>query len=322
MKTEESIRKMTVIDSHTAGEPTRCVLAGLPESVSGKRAGALTERVERLKREHDDLRRAILGEPRGSDVLVGAYLLEPDEPDCAAAVVFFNNAGYLGMCGHGTIGVAITLAYLDRIAVGTHRLQTPVGVVQVHLKNAHTVTVANVPAYRYKTDARVSLPDGNAVTGDVAWGGNWFFLARNHGQQLIPENVEELTEFAWQIRTQLTAQGITGANGAEIDHIELFSPPLNATNHSRNFVLCPGKAYDRSPCGTGTSAKLACLIADGKIAPGEVWRQEGILGTVFEGRARVENDVVHPSITGSAYITAETTLLFDAEDPFRNGIGA
>ena len=322
MKTAESIRKMTVIDSHTAGEPTRCVLAGMPESVFRKSAGALAERVERLKREHDGLRRAILCEPRGSDVLVGAYLLEPDEPDCAAAVVFFNNAGYLGMCGHGTIGVAVTLAYLDRIAAGTHRLQTPVGVVQVHLKDTHTVTVENVPAYRYKTGARVSLPGGNAVTGDVAWGGNWFFLAQNHGRRLALDNVEELTEYAWEIRTQLAAQDITGANGAEIDHIELFSPPLDAANHSRNFVLCPGKAYDRSPCGTGTSAKLACLIADGKITPGEAWRQEGILGTVFEGRARVENDMVHPSITGSAYITAEATLLFDREDPFQNGIDA
>lgn len=322
MKTGESLRKMTVIDSHTAGEPTRCVLAGVPESVFRKSAGTLVERVGRLKREHDDLRKAILYEPRGSDVLVGAYLLEADEPDCAAAVVFFNNAGYLGMCGHGTIGVAVTLAYLGRIAAGTHTLQTPVGVVQVHLKDAHTVTVENVPAYRYKTHARVSLPGGNAVTGDVAWGGNWFFLVQDHGRQLALENVEELTEYAWQIRTQLAAQGITGANGAEIDHIELFSPPLDAANHSRNFVLCPGKAYDRSPCGTGTSAKLACLIADGKITPGEAWRQEGILGTVFEGRARVENDAVHPSITGSAYITAEATLLFDREDPFQNGIGA
>src|ERR1700679_1420431 len=244
MKTAESIRKMTVIDSHTAGEPTRCVLAGMPESVFRKSAGALAERVERLKREHDGLRRAILCEPRGSDVLVGAYLLEPDEPDCAAAVVFFNNAGYLGMCGHGTIGLAVTLAYLDRIAAGTHRLQTPVGVVQVHLKDTHTVTVENVPAYRYKTGARVSLPGGNAVTGDVAWGGNWFFLAQNHGRRLALDNVEELTEYAWEIRTQLAAQDITGANGAEIDHIELFSPPLDAANHSRNFVLCPGKAYD------------------------------------------------------------------------------
>jgi 4-hydroxyproline epimerase len=318
MSTEESFRRIIVIDSHTAGEPTRCVLAGLPELGTG----TLAERVERLRHEHDDLRRAILCEPRGSDVLVGAYLLPADEPECAAAVVFFNNAGYLGMCGHGTIGVAVTLKHLGHIAAGTHKLQTPVGVVQVHLHDAHTVTVENVPAYRHKAGVRVSLASGGAVTGDVAWGGNWFFLVQDHGQRLTLENVDRLTEFAWEIRTQLAAEGVTGANGAEIDHIELFAAPGDAANQSRNFVLCPGKAYDRSPCGTGTSAKLACLIADGKIAPGEAWRQEGILGTVFEGRARVENGVVRPAITGSAYVTAEATLLFDGKDPFRNGIGA
>ncbi len=322
MGTSESFRKIKVIDSHTAGEPTRCVLTGVPESVLSRSAGTLAERVERLKREHHDLRNAILSEPRGSDVLVGAYLLEADEADCAAAIVFFNNAGYLGMCGHGTIGVAVTLAYLGRIPAGTHKLQTPVGVVQVHIADANRVTVQNVPAYRYKAGVRVSLSEGGTVTGDVAWGGNWFFLVQDHGQQLELKNVEQLTEFTWQIRTELAAQGITGADGAEIDHIELFAAPEDAANNSRNFVLCPGKAYDRSPCGTGTSAKLACLMADGKITSGETWRQEGILGTVFEGRARVENNAIHPSITGSAYITADTTLLFDVEDPFRNGIQA
>jgi 4-hydroxyproline epimerase len=321
MSTGKSVRKIAVIDSHTAGEPTRCVLGGLPESIAGKSAGTLAERVERLKREHDELRRGILYEPRGSDVLVGAYVLEPDEPDCAAAVVFFNNAGYLGMCGHGTIGVAVTLAHLGKIEFGSHRLQTPVGVVQVHLQDVHTVTVENVPAYRYKASTRVRLRGGGTVTGDVAWGGNWFFLVQDDRKRLTTDNVEQLTEFAWRVRAGLADEGITGENGAEIDHIELFSSPQNTANHSRNFVLCPGKAYDRSPCGTGTSAKLACLIADGKIAPGETWRQEGILGTVFEGRARVEDNVIHPSITGTAYITAEATLLFDAEDPFRNGIG-
>ena len=320
--TQQRLQSISVMDSHTAGEPTRCVLAGLPDLGPG----TLAERLDRLRRDHDGLRGAILCEPRGSDVLVGAYILEPDEPDCAAAVVFFNNAGYLGMCGHGTIGVAVTLAHLGRIGLdahdGAHRLQTPVGVVQVRLSDAHTATVENVPAYRYRTGVWVHLPGGGAVTGDVAWGGNWFFLVQDHELHLTLQNVDQLTEFAWEIRMALAAQAITGAEDAEIDHIELFGAPEDAANHSRNFVLCPGKAYDRSPCGTGTSAKLACLIADGRIAPGEVWRQEGILGTVFEGRARVENGVVHPAITGSAYVTAQTTLLFDAEDPFRNGIVA
>jgi 4-hydroxyproline epimerase len=311
-----TLRKIAIVDSHTAGEPTRCVLSGADELGEG----TLAERMERLRRDHDDLRRAILCEPRGSDVLVGAWILSPDIPECAAAVIFFNNAGYLGMCGHGTIGAAVTLAHLGRIAPGVHAIQTPVGVVKVKLEGANTVTVENVPAYRYNQAVTVDVPGYGTVTGDVAWGGNWFFLVESD-ERLELANAAHLTDFAWAIRGQLEANGVRGAQGAEIDHIELFGFPRNPANHSRNFVLCPGKAYDRSPCGTGTSAKLACLIADGKVAPGQCWRQEGILDTVFEGRVRIEDGKVIPSITASAYITAEATLLFDPADPFRQGIG-
>lgn len=312
-----SAQRIVVVDSHTAGEPTRCIISGGPDPG----AGTLAERMEGLRRNHDWVRRAVLCEPRGSDVVVGAWLLEPDSPDCAAAVIYFNNVGYLGMCGHGTIGVAATLAHMGRIKPGIHRLQTPVGFVKIDLQSPNIATIENVPAYRYIANAEVSVPGHGTITGDIAWGGNWFFLVERHGRQLELQNVDALTEFTWKIRTQLSACGITGADGAEIDHIELFGPPQDVSNHSRNFVLCPGKAYDRSPCGTGTSAKMACLVAAGKLKPGEVWRQEGILGTVFEGRVRLESGQVIPSITGSAYVTAESTLLFDSEDPFRNGIG-
>lgn len=314
---QDSVPSITVVDSHTAGEPTRCVLAGGPD-LGG---GTLAERLERLRSRHDHLRRAILCEPRGSDVVVGAWILPPDDPACAAAVIYFNNAGYLGMCGHGTIGAAVTLAHLGRIAPGSHRLQTPVGTVAVELHSAHTATIENVPAYRHSANVRVPVHGHGDFRGDVAYGGNWFFLVKEHPFDLRLENVDELTEFTWAVRGALNAAGITGAGGAEIDHIELFSAPRDPANDSRNFVLCPGKAYDRSPCGTGTSAKMACLYADGKLAPGEPWRQEGILGTVFEGRVRVENGMVIPSITGSAYVTAESKLLFESADPFREGIG-
>ena len=308
---------ISVIDSHTAGEPTRCVLSGGPD-LGG---GSLTSRMERLRNEHYHLRRAILSEPRGSDVVVGAWLLEADSPDCATAVIFFNNAGYLGMCGHGMIGVAVTLAHMGRINPGMHSIQTPVGVVRVRLHSPDTATIDNVPAYRHRAAVDVNVPGYGVVTGDVAWGGNWFFLVRNHPLNLELRNVEELTSLTWETRKALNSAGITGANGVEVDHIELFGPPHDAANHSRNFVLCPGKAYDRSPCGTGTSAKMACLAADGKLAEGDIWRQEGILGTVFEGRVRLEDGQVYPSILGSAYVTAEATLLFDPADPFRRGIG-
>lgn len=309
--------KIGVIDSHTAGEPTRCVLSGGPDLG----AGSLIDRMATLRRDHDGMRRAILCEPRGSDVVVGAWVLKPDTPDCMAAVVFFNNVGYLGMCGHGTIGVAVTLAHLGRIQPGTHFLQTPVGKVKIDLLSSNHVTIENVPAHRLRVGVSIHIPGHGTVVGDVAWGGNWFFLCEHRGLPLDLKNVDALTEHAWKMRAELAAGGITGAEGAEIDHIELFTAPNDPANHSRNFVLCPGKAYDRSPCGTGTSAKMACLVASGQLAPGDTWRQEGILGTVFEGQVRIQNGAIIPSITGSAFVTAESTLIFDPEDPFRDGIG-
>jgi len=313
-----SPRSLRIVDSHTAGEPTRVVLASGAEPDLG--SGSLAERFHRLRTEYDHLRRAILCEPRGSDVLVGAWLLKPDDPDCAAAVIFFNNAGYLGMCGHGAIGVAATLAHLGRIEPGKHRIQTPVGVVPFHLETANRVTIHNVASYRHRAGVVVEVPGYGPVTGDVAWGGNWFFLVGNHPFKLDRATVDELTASTWRIRQALTAAGITGADGAEIDHIELFTAPHDAANHSRNFVFCPGTEYDRSPCGTGTSAKLACLAADGKLQAGQLWRQEGILGTVFEASFRIEDGQVLPSITGSAWVTAESTLFFDPLDPFQLGI--
>jgi 4-hydroxyproline epimerase len=325
--------RIDVIDSHTAGEPTRCVLSGGPDLGSGP----LEERLERFRRDHDLYRRAILCEPRGSDVLVGALLVEPFDPSCAAAVIFFNNAGYLGMCGHGMIGVAATLAYLKRIGPGDHLIETPVGTVNVNLQSDTRSTIRNVPAYRHLPAVRLEVTGYGSVLGDVAWGGNWFFLVRQHSfeiaRKLNVHDVESLTAFTWAIRGTLNKAGITGVNGAEIDHIEVFAEAHDKTNDSRNFVLCPGKAHDRSPCGTGTSAKMACLAADGVLKPGEVWRQEGILGTVFEGSFAFETREqptespttadaprIRPTITGSAYVTAETSLIFATDDPFRYGV--
>jgi len=324
--------RIEVIDSHTAGEPTRCVLRGGPDLGSGP----VAERLERFRRDHDTYRRAILCEPRGSDVLVGALIVEPSDPACAAGVIFFNNAGFLGMCGHGMIGVGVTLAYLNRIQPGEHLIETPVGTVNITLHSKERVTVRNVPAYRLRSGVTVDVPGYGVVTGDVAWGGNWFFLVKQHSYQaarkLQISAVEPLTAFCWEIRQALSRAAITGTNGAEIDHIELFAHAEDAANDSRNFVLCPGKAYDRSPCGTGTSAKMACLAADDALKPGETWRQEGILGTVFEGSFELENKLdpnnsdaatgprIRPTISGTAYVTAEATLLFDPEDPFRLGV--
>ena len=310
-----------VVDSHTAGEPTRVVIAGGPD-LGG---GSLADRRQRMTRDHDRFRSAVVQEPRGSDVVVGALLVEPVDSGCVAGVIFFNNVGTLGMCGHGTIGVMATLEHLGRIGPGEHRIETPVGVVGATLHGAGRVTVENVASYRHRKAAAVEVPGFGKVTGDVAWGGNWFFLIEGAPVALTLENRDALTEYTWAIRQALRAEGITGADGEEIDHVEVFTTAhgAHAGADSRNFVLCPGKAYDRSPCGTGTSAKLACLAADGYLAAGAAWRQEGILGTVFEGSYRpADNGAVIPRITGRAFITAESRLILQPDDPFRAGIPA
>jgi len=315
-----SLERIQVIDSHTGGEPTRGVIAGGP----GLGRGPLAERLKRFRDQFDSFRSCIIHEPRGSDVLVGALLCDPHEPGCTAGVIFFNNVGAIRMCGHGTIGLAVTLAHLGWIAPGEHRIDTAAGVVTATLHDAHRVTVRNVPSVRRAAGVSVEVEGLGRVTGDIAWGGNWFFLVGDHREELRIANVERLTDITWRIRRAVNAQLPDPAPGEPIDHIELFGPPLDPANQSRNFVLCPGKAYDRSPCGTGTSAKLACLFADGKLAPGEVWRQESITGSVFEGRIEPagEPGVVIPHITGTAFITAETTLMVDPEDPLRDGIRA
>jgi len=283
--------------------------------------GPITERVAVFRERYDEFRSAVVNEPRGSDVFVGALLCEPSSPESAAGVIFFNNVGYLGMCGHGAIGVAATLEHLGRIRPGDHWLETPAGTVCVSLHGGGEATVRNVPSYRARKDVEVEAPGYGAVRGDVAWGGNWFFLVNDHGMRIALDNVDALTNFAWSVRQALASQGVTGADGGEIDHIELLGPPDRDDADSKNFVLCPGKAYDRSPCGTGTSAKLACLVADGKLGEGGVWRQESIVGSLFRAQVvKVEDGKVLPAIRGCAYVNAEASLILDPRDPFQMGI--
>jgi 4-hydroxyproline epimerase len=305
------MNRIKVIDSHTAGEPTRIIVDGGPPLAGG----TVAEKLESLRGWHDLYRSAVVNEPRGSDVLVGAILVEPSDKSCVTGVIFFNNVGYLGMCGHGTIGLVATLAHLGRIEAGTHRIETPVGVVSATLHKDGTVSVSNVPSYRKAKGVTIKVPGIGPVTGDVAWAGNWFYLIENHGKNLLLSDVEALTEFTWAVRKAVNGQGFP-----EVDHIELFGPPSNGKANSRNFVLCPGKAYDRSPCGTGTSAKLACLAADGKLAEGQLWVQESIIGSHFTGSYRKQGDQIIPTITGAAFVNAETTLLLSDDDPLCWGL--
>lgn len=311
-----TVQRVAVIDSHTGGEPTRVVVDGGPELGPG----SMAQRREIFRARHDAFRSAVVNEPRGADVLVGALLCQPVDRSCAAGVIFFNNVGYLGMCGHGTIGLVVTLAYLGKIRPGEHRIETPVGVVTARLHASGEVTIQNVPSYRTAAGLEVPVEGYGTIVGDVAWGGNWFFLTGDHGQELVLQNLETLVDCTWKIRRALARRGIAGSDAQEIDHIELFGPPQRRDADGKNFVLCPGKAYDRSPCGTGTSAKLACLVADGRLKQGQVWRQEGILGSVFEGFVRIVGDQVIPHVKGSAYVNAEATLILDPRDPFNTGI--
>lgn len=303
--------KVHVIDSHTGGEPTRVVVAGGPDLGPG----SVREKLKAFRARHDRFRSAVVNEPRGSDVLVGALLVEPSEPDCAAGVIFFNNVGYLGMCGHGMIGLMVTLRHAGRIAAGVHRVETPVGVVTATLHEDGTVSVQNVTSYRKARDVMIHVEGHGAVRGDVAWGGNWFFLVEDHRSVLSLVNVDQLTDLTWRIRQAINAQGFP-----EVDHVELFGAPESDRADSRNFVLCPGKAYDRSPCGTGTSAKLACLFADGKLAPGTIWRQESITGSIFEATLSEKDGQVIPTIRGSAFVNGEAVLILDSQDPLCWGI--
>lgn len=309
---------ISFIDSHTEGEPTRVITAGGPDLGTG----SLSDRLGRFRETADDFRESVILEPRGWDALVGALLCEPTDSSCAAGVIFFNNADYLGMCGHGAIGVTVTLHYMGRIGLGKHLLETPVGIVEVNLLGPNEVAIENVPSYRLASKVDVDVEGLGTVTGDIAWGGNWFFLVSKSPAPLIFQNVGQLTDAALRVKDALNRQGITGTDGAEIDHIEFFGPPQSDDGDSRNFVLCPGGAYDRSPCGTGTSAKLACLAADGKLQPGESWKQESIIGSHFKASYRLdESNRIIPEIRGQAHVCGEGVLIQQPDDPFKFGIG-
>jgi len=309
---------LKIIDSHTGGEPTRVIVDGCPDLGSG----TLAEKRDILAQQHDWIRTSTVLEPRGFEAMVGAILTEPYEPDCVAGVIFYNNASYLNMCIHGTIGLAVTLKHMGIITTGSHRIDTPVGVVTAHLHDDGSVSVENVPSYRYRKDVEVDVPSYGTITGDIAWGGNWFFLINEQGPEVIESNISELSDFTIAVMDALKTQSITGDDGTPVDHIETFGPAANDQSDSRNFVMCPGGEYDRSPCGTGTSAKLSCLYDAGKLPEGETWRQSSILNTIFTGtvKATGNGNQVIPTVTGNAWVNGETKVIIDPSDPFGHGV--
>jgi proline racemase len=310
--------RVEVVDSHTEGEPTRVVIDGWP-ALDG---ATLAARRDDMLRRHDRLRQAVVCEPRGHDAVVGALLTPPVGSGSAAGVIFFNNAGALGMCGHGLIGLVRTLEHLGRLDPGPVRIDTPVGSVAAELHEDGSVTIENVPAFCHAQDVGVDVPGLGGIRGDVAWGGNWFFLTELPDFALELENLAALKDVTTRIRRALRAQGVTGKDDAEIDHVELVGPARHRDADARNFVLCPGLAWDRSPCGTGTSAKMAALAARGKLKPGQRWRQESLTGGRFEGWLEERNGDLVPHVRGRAFVIGRATLLFDPRDPFREGFTA
>jgi 4-hydroxyproline epimerase len=311
-----SLSMIRVVDSHTAGEPTRIVIDGLPDLGSG----SIAERRERFRKAESRFRAGIISEPRGSDALVGALLCDPVDPSCAAGVIFFDNVGVPGMSGHALIGLIATLDYLGRVHPGAHRIETPLGVVKTELHPQGDISFENVPSFRHKKGIAVDVEGFGTFAGDVAFGGSWFFLVDEHREMLDLGRIERLTQLATAIRRTLSRKGITGPEGEEVDHVALFGPPRGRDAHSRNFVLGPTRAYDRSPSGTATSARLACLLEEGKIAEGEIIRQESIVGSAFEGSVKKVDGAIRPTIRGNAYITADSMLIVDQRDPFCWGI--
>jgi len=312
--------RLRVIDSHTIGEPTRVVIDDTLVAGLDLGGGSVRERCDRFRERYDHVRRAIVCDPRGAVAMVGVILLPPADPKCRFGAFYVNRVGFLDMCGHATIGLAVTLGRLGHVEPGSFRLETPAGVVGVTWHGGSEASFECVPPRRIHKTLSLDCDDGSRVTGDVATSGLWFFLCRDHGLPVEPAAIPALTARAWAIRRGLEAAGITGDSGAVIDHVVLLGPPLERVNDGRAFVLCPDGAFDRSPCGTGTSALVGCLFEDGVIGEAQVWRQESVLGGVYEASIRREGGILVPTVRGRAWLTGETTLYFAADDPYREGL--
>jgi 4-hydroxyproline epimerase len=312
--------RIGVVDSHTIGEPTRVVIDDAFLAALDLGDGSVRERRNRFRDRFDLVRRGLVGDPRGAVAMVGVLPVPAADPSCHLGAIYFNRVGYLDMCGHATIGLAVTLGHLGRIAPGPFRLETPAGVVGMTWYGGSDASFSCVPPRRTAKDLVVECDDGCRVTGDVATSGLWFFLTRDHGVPVVAEAIPALLERAWQIRRALESRGITGDSGAVIDHIVLLGPPVETGHDGRAFVLCPDGAYDRSPCGTATSALVGCLHADGLLAEGRMWRQESVLGGVYEASVHRDGPLIVPTVRGRAWISATAELRFDPDDPYRTGL--
>jgi proline racemase len=326
-------RAITAVDSHTEGMPTRVITGGV-----GPIPGAtMAERRLHFMAHMDDLRLLLMREPRGHGAMSGAILQPPSRPDADWGVVFIEVSGCLPMCGHGTIGVASVLVETGMVVVSEPetvvRLDTPAGLVEARVAvqdgRARSVTLRNVPAFLHERDREVEVPGLGTVAYDLAFGGNFYAIlpAASIGLDVDPARSGELIDAGLAIMAAIDAEGgpvhpgDPGIRGCH--HVILHAPGLDGADGRAATAIHPGW-LDRSPCGTGTSARMAQLHARGELALDTPWVHESVIGTRFTGRLVAEADAagrpaVVPEITGRAWITGTAQYLLDPEDPFPAG---
>jgi len=327
-------RYIHAIDSHTMGEPTRVVVGGVP-NIPGK---TLPEKKAYLEKNMDYLRKAIMHEPRGHNDMFGSILVQPVSDEADIGIIFMDGGGYLNMCGHGTIGastIAVETGMVPKVEPYTElTLEAPAGLVKVRatVENGKVkeITFRNVPAFLYKQDVKINVPEIGEITLDISFGGSFFAIvdAKQLGVKIVPENATKLKDIGLKIRDivnkEIEIQHPTLEHIKTVDLVEIYDEPTNPEATLKNVVIFGEGQVDRSPCGTGTSAKLATLYAKGKIKEGELFVYESIIGTMFKGRVvgttKVGDfDAVIPEITGSAYITGFNTFVIDEDDPMKYG---
>ncbi|KFN14230.1 MULTISPECIES: proline racemase family protein [Bacillus] len=328
-----SQRVFTTIDTHTGGNPTRTLISGLPKLIGENMA----EKMLHMKKEYDWIRKLLMNEPRGHDVMSGALLTDPCHPEADIGVIYIETGGYLPMCGHDTIGVCTALVESGLIPVyepiTSLKLDTPAGLVEVDISvqdsKAKEVSFCNIPAFLLKSISVHVEGIGN-VDVDIAYGGNFYAIIDGEalGLELVPENASTIIDKAIQIRNTINEKfevihpqysfikGVT--------HIEFYTDPTHETAHVKNTVVVPPGGIDRSPCGTGTSAKLAVLYANKKITMQEEFVHESIVGSLFKGSVidttYVENiEAVVTKITGSAWLMGMHRFFYNEEDPLKEG---
>ena len=327
------LNMITAVDSHTEGEPTRVVTGGVP-FVPGK---TMPEKKQWLAENRDDLRKSLMWEPRGHKDMLGALITPPVSKDADFGVIFMDGDGYLDMCGHGSVGVVTVVLETGMVPMKdsgeqTVVMDTPAGLITARAIMEHgkakSVSFQNVPSFYYSS-LTVKVPGLGEIPVDISYGGNYFALVNVNrlNMPLEVENIKDLTEIGLTIRDLVNQQAEiihpgTGAKGS-VDLTEIYDES-SAPAVTKNIVIFGAGQVDRSPCGTGTCAKMAVLNKKNKLSPNEIYRHKSIIGTEFQGKILEETTVgdykaIIPEITARAYITGIQQFVMDADDPFKYG---